>query len=290
MRPCSVVEIITPKKFVLNGLWFGPAKPKRIIIFVHGLTASAFSLRGVVDSLVDPRTAVLTFNNRGFEKVTEIKKMQGKKKVWVLAGAAHETFTESEDDVQGAIDLAKKAGVKEIYLAGHSTGCQKIVYWASCKKGKGVCGLILFGPLSDYAVALEQSGKKKLDRWVAVARKLVRAGKPHALMPDNPIMWFPTDAQRFLSLNTPESTEEIFTYAQPSKNPRVFSSVSLPMLVLFAGDDEHTRRSPQELALWFAENTRSRRFKAVIIPKVGHGFRGGEKAVKAAIRSFISAS
>jgi alpha-beta hydrolase superfamily lysophospholipase len=290
MRPAHVIEIVTPKKFVLNGLWFGPKKPKRAIILVHGLTASAFSMRRVVDALVDPRTAVVTFNNRGFEKVTEIKRIKGKHTEWVRSGATHEIFTECEDDIQGVVSFVKRAGVKNIYLAGHSTGCQKIVYWAYIRKGRGVRGLILFGPLSDYAVALEQDQKGALTRWVTHARKLMRMKKPHALMPNNPVLWFPTDAQRFLSLNTPESKEELFTYAQPKKNPRVFRSVSLPMLVLLAGDDEYTRRPPQELARWFMKNSHSRKSKAVVVSKVGHGFKGAERLVASTIMKFMKES
>src|SRR3989344_8160069 len=191
MTPAFVVEIITPKKFVLNGLWFGPKKPKRAIIFVHGLTASAFSMRHIVNELVDEKTAVITFNNRGFEKVTEIKRIRGKKREWVRAGATYEVFTECADDIQGAISFVRRAGVKNIYLAGHSTGCQKAVYWASkYRGGRAATGIVLLGPLSDYAIALAQNKKGKLKKAVAHARRLVRSGKPHELMPKELGSWF----------------------------------------------------------------------------------------------------
>src|SRR3989344_2497057 len=148
MQPCHVVEIVTPKRYILNGLWFGPRKAKNLIIFIHGLTASAFSMKRMVAALLGKDTAVMTFNNRGFEKITEIKRRRGRKTEWVRAGATHEIFTECADDIQGAVNVARRAGAKRIYLAGHSTGCQKAVYWASKSGGRGVKGIILFGPLS----------------------------------------------------------------------------------------------------------------------------------------------
>ena len=66
MRPCFQIEIVTPKKFVLNGLWFGSKKPKRVIVWVHGLGSSMFSKLGIVDQLVDKETAVVMFNNRAY--------------------------------------------------------------------------------------------------------------------------------------------------------------------------------------------------------------------------------
>ena len=286
MRPCFHMEITTPKKIVLNGLWFGPKKPKWVIVFIHGLTASAFSMKRVVETLMDSQTAVVTFNNRGFEKIVEIKRIKGKEKVWVRAGATHEVFTECADDIQGAINFVKKAGVKNVYLAGHSTGCQKAYYWASKnKKVRSVKGIILFGPLSDYAIAVEYDKRGKLAKSVAYARRLVRAGKAHELMPEKLGMWFPCDAQRFLSLNTPDSSEDIFPYGQPDRNPRAFTSVKIPTLVLLSGNEEHTKKPAREIAAWFEKYLYTG--EVVIVPKVGHSFKGGEKLVARVIRKFL---
>lgn len=287
MRPCIVVEIITPKKVLLNGLWFGPKKPKRAIIFIHGLTGSAFSMRRVVDTLVDASTAVMTFNNRGFEQVAEIAKIAGKEHEYVRAGAGHEVFTDCADDIQGAVNCAKKMGVKEIYLAGHSTGCQKALYWASKNtKERAVKGILLFGPLSDYAGAVAEDKNGKLARSVAYAKKLVRTGKPHELMPKDLGPWFVCDAQRFLSLYTPDSIEEIFPYAQPERDPKILRSVRVPTLVLLAGSDEHADQPAEKIGEWFEKNLRMKH-KIVIVPRVKHSFRGGENAVASVIREFI---
>lgn len=289
MRPAQVLEIVTPKKFVLDGLLFGSTNAKRAIILVHGLTSSAFSLQHVVGALVDKETAVITFNNRGFKSVVDIKQRLSKKETkWRIAGSAHEVFTECVDDIQGAVNLARKARVKEVYLAGHSTGCQKSIYWASKTGGKGVKGIILLAPLSDYASEKHFDTGGRMRKATALARKLVKAKKPHELLPRwaSPIMLL--DAQRYLSLYTPESSEEIFTYGQPGKRSRTYESVKLPVLALFADKDEHSDRPAERLAEWFATNTRSRYFRAGIVPKVGHSFRGGEKRVAELVRGWLS--
>lgn len=297
LRPAHVVEIETPKKYLLNGIWWGPKKPKRIVIFIHGLTGSIFSARNIVGALGASDTAVLTFNNRGFEQVGEVKQKRGKESAWHRGGAGHEVFTECADDIEGTVRFARKAGVKNIFLAGHSTGCQKAAYWASKNRGgKAVKGIIFFGPLSDYAIALEQDRAGKLAKSVAYARKLVRSGKPHELMPANLGPWFVCDAQRFLSLYTPDSAEEIFTYAQPKKTPKILRSLRAPILVLLAGREEHTKRPAKELAAWFERNISAPR-KVAIIPGVGHGFsaqggsasggKRGDNLVARHVRTFM---
>lgn len=283
MRFAHVIEIITPKKFVLNGLWFGSKKPKRAIIHVHGLFSNAFSMAGVVEKLVDTETAVITFNNRGHDAVSDVKQIVGKKRKYHRGGTAHEIFTDCVDDIQGVINFVKKQGVKEIFLAGHSTGCQKAVYWAAKTGGRGVKGIILYAPLSDYA---GDKKKPKLKTATQYARMLMRKGKKHELLPSD-IWSHYVDAQRFLSLYTPDSVEEIFSYAQKGRIPRIYQSVRIPMLALFAGDDEYSERPAQRLVEWFTKETRSSHFDAVIIPKVGHSFRGGEAVLARLVKNFI---
>ncbi|MDO8561648.1 MAG: alpha/beta fold hydrolase [bacterium] len=294
MSVCETIEIVTPKKVLLNGLWFGPAKPKRVIIWVHGLGSSAFSKLGIADALIDKNIAVITFNNRGHDKVSRIART-GEKKISkaVLGGSAHEVFTDCVDDIQGAINFVKRAGVKNIYLAGHSTGCQKSIYWAS-KRGRlpargaqagSVKGIILLAPISDYSAEMHLKGKGKIARAAEAARALVSRGKKHQLL-DEKYWPYTIDAQRFLSLYTPDSVEEIFTYAQPTKNPRTLKSVTMPLLVLLAEKDEYGDRPAKKIAEWFLKNGRGN-LQTLIVPRTTHSFHGKEKTVASVIKRWV---
>ena len=113
MRQCNVVEIVTPKKFLLNGLWFGNTKPKKVIVWIHGLGSSVFSKHAIIEKLATGDTAVLTFNNRGHDAVVRTRDTTGKKNI--IAGAAFEKFEECLDDIQGAINYVSSLGIQKIY-------------------------------------------------------------------------------------------------------------------------------------------------------------------------------
>lgn len=282
MLNSHVCRITTKSNVSLKGLWFGPKRPKQTIVFVHGLGSSAFSMLHVVEKLVDIKTAVLTFNNRGHDVISRFSR-KGKKSV--LAGAAHEKFTDCVDDINGAIRFAKKQGAKDIYLMGHSTGCQKSVYWAA-KGGKGVKGIILLAPVSDYAAGLKKYGKRKMERAVRVARALVKEGKKHVLL--SPDVWPETlDAPRFLSLYTPNGTEEIFSYSQPKKYPKLLKQVRQSLLVLWASKDECCDRNPLEVQAWFSKHMRSKTSKVYSVPNANHGFKKHEREVSRIIAAWI---
>lgn len=283
MRLCEPIEIVTPKKVLLNGLWFGPTKTKQAIIWVHGLGNSAFSKLDIVQTLADKNISVITFNNRGHDAVAMISRTNSTKRIH--GGAAHEIFADCVDDVQGAINFVRKGGVRNIYLAGHSTGCQKSIYWASRKRARGVKGVILVAPISDYSAEIHLKGKGKIARAAVAARSLVAKGKKHQLLPSK--MWpYIIDAQRFLSLYTPDSTEEIFTYAQPKKVPRLLQSVKLPMLAIFAEKDEYADRPAKDIAGWFERNTEAN-LETFIVPRATHSFLGKEADVASAIKDWI---
>lgn len=286
MTPCFAIDDIkTPKRYLLRGLWLGQKKPKRAIIFVHGVGGSMWSRFQLTRNWVNINTAVLVFDNRGHDKMARTRRASGKRST-TLGGAAHEVFVDCADDIQGAINYVRRQGVRNVFLAGHSTGCQKSTYWAYKRKGRGVKGIILLAPVSDYAAEMHLQGKKKIARAAAVARALVQRGKKHSLLP--PGLWHEVlDAQRFLSLYTPDSIEEIFSYAQPKKNPRILKSVKKPLLVLWAEKDEYSDTPPGEIAAWFDKNTKSKH-KIVVIPGVKHGFKGAERRVAQEIKKFIA--
>lgn len=290
MRPAHVIEIVTPKKFVLNGLWFGPKKVEHAIILIHGLSSSAFSRLPLVDKLVDAEIAVMTFNNRGHDNVSRVARVKGEKRVYKNAGAAHEKFVDCVDDLRGVVRFAKKRGVRKVYLAGHSTGCQKAVYYLARANNPNVNGVILLAPLSDYAGALQKYGAKKLAKLVHYAKAMIKKKRGDELLPRSLWKEEPDDAYRFISLYTPESAEQkIFSYFDPKKIPTTYRSIKIPMLALFADDDEYADRSAEQLLQWFAANTYSHYFRGGIIPKVEHSFRGGESRVARLVKQWIRA-
>ena len=91
-------------------------------------------------------------------------------------------------------------------------------------------------------------------------------------MPSN--LWpIPIDAQRFLSLFSPESVEEIFSYAS-KKEPKILKSVKKPLLIILAGDDEHRDRPMAEIYSWFKDILVDKKNEIKIINEAPHNFIG----------------
>jgi pimeloyl-ACP methyl ester carboxylesterase len=289
MKQCKVVCFITPRQYKLNGLWFGPEKAKRGFIFTHGLSGSTFSHHDVLSPLVDSSTMALYYNNRGHDQLVGIKHLNKRIKKgydYKLGGQAHEIFTDCVDDIQGAIDFLRSNGVKDIYLVGHSTGCQKSIYYLSRpSKQKLVKGVVLVCPMSDYSYAVSSEKPEVLKQAVEQAEKLVKSGKPHELLPTE-LSEDLLDAQRYLSLYTPDSEEEIFTYAQPHKVPTTLQKVKVPILVILAEKDEYGDRPANIIGKWFKEATKAGNLEVGIVRGAVHNLTEQETEVEALIRKW----
>lgn len=278
----EVISFSTQDKLVLNGLWFGGSRAKTVFIFVHGLTSSCFSNHALLEPLMNESTAALYFNNRGCGKISKFKKIDKRKASGsrsVFIGEAHEIFTDCIHDIEGAVRLARSRGAQKIFLVGHSTGCQKSVYYLSQKgKQKNIAGVILLSPVSDYASAHTFFPAESLKKAQTIAEELVRAGKSHKLLPEE--IW-PSlhDAQRFLSLYTPESKEEVFSYAQPEKPTKTYKSIKIPQLVIFGDEDVFIDRPLTHIIEWFKRNSRKITTTIRTIPRGDHSFSGEEPSI-----------
>lgn len=286
----EIVDAITPNKYVHHGLWLGPQKPKRIFIYIHGLTSNLFSSDKLFP-LINTDTSVLTFNHRGSEIVAKVKHLNPnhpKGYDSIVSGTAHEIFEDSVDDIEGAVKLCHDRGVKEVYLVGHSTGCQKAIFYLCKTKNKQkVSGAVLLCPMSDYASIPLAADKAQYEKALAYSRKEVKENRQDTLLAEE---YWPSeliDAQRFLSLYTPESSEEIFTYCQ-DKEPETYRSVKVPVLVVLAEKDEYGDRPTEQLRTWFDENSSSLKYKSVVIQGALHNLKGYEDVVSKKIKDWIS--
>lgn len=289
-KRAKVIKIETPNKFQLNGLWFGGNNPSRVLVFIHGLTSNAFSNHELLAPLADEKTAVIYFSNRGAEKIARFKKTDKRSKKGYKSykfGEAKETFTDCVDDIQGVVDFVKNKEVKEIYLVGHSTGCQKSLYYLSQKgKQKQATGVVLLCPVSDYSAITLFITKQKLNKIVKVARKMIKEGKSNELIPFN--VWpHYHEAQRFISLYTPESEEEIFPYAS-NKEPTTLTRIIIPMLTIYAGKDEYHDRPTKEIANWFRKNSKPNNLTISIVKNAPHNFNKHQPEVVKEIGKWLS--
>ena len=76
----------------------------------------------------------------------KIKKINTKTGKYEIIGSYNEDFKNTNEDIEAYINYAEKQGYKNIYLAGHSLGANKIIYYLSQNNDKRIKKYILLSP------------------------------------------------------------------------------------------------------------------------------------------------
>jgi pimeloyl-ACP methyl ester carboxylesterase len=281
VRPLALARLRTRDDVHLDGVFAEPSRrSETALIWVHGLGSVFSSGQPLIHELSLRLTRAgigyFKFNTRGHDVVAG----RGR----TLAGAAFERFRDCVLDLRAVIAFARLRGYRRIVLAGHSTGANKVLYYAAETADRRVTGLILLGPISDIAGEAKRIGRRELGRRVARASRLA-AREPRALVPSAWGFW---SARRYLSLYRPGGAEDVFPYDRPGARWTALRAIRVPLAVMVGGRDEFLDRSPEALIEAFAaQAARAKSFTGRIIPGALHGFQGREAAVARAVVDWI---
>ncbi len=127
-----------------------------------------------------------TLNNGGFDFIYaqtndafgEIRTVNMKTGGEELIGSWNERFSYADDDIGSYLDLAQELGYKNIILAGHSLGANKVIYYLSRHHESRIRHFFLLSPADlDHMM----SGVKKWDK--DVIRHMVENGRGEERLP-----------------------------------------------------------------------------------------------------------
>ena len=138
--------------------------------------------------------------------------------------------------------------------------------------------------MSDFADVYTFTDKKVYNKALAYAQKMISQGKDQEFFPKD--IWpYPVDVQRFVSLHTPDSPEEIFSYAT-DRNPKTLKKVKQPILAVLAEEDEYKDRPITEIASWF-KNKLKPEDEIRIVKKAPHNFSGYNDQLGRIIKGWV---
>ncbi len=269
----KLVQFKATDGMILHGFLSEYGKSDTCVIYVHGMGSSFYSGRLVspfANACHDAGYSFLSINTRGHD-MEAYEKFDGNKRKGRWIGTRYEKFEESRKDIEGAVKLAKAYGYKKIFLVGHSTGCQKILYYQYSMKRKIINALVFLAPDDDYNLNRVKFGRKWMD-MVRLAKTLAHAGKGNDYERK-----LPFSPNRFLSVADMKNVEaRLFNY---DGKMREFSSIGIPIMVVFGTLDEGAVKPVSEYVEILKEKTAAKTFCSAIIEGATHSFKKNENAV-----------
>ena len=114
-------------------------------------------------------------------KITKKNIITGKEEIF---GSFNEDFNNTEDDIEAYINYAEKKNYKHIYLAGHSLGANKVIYYLSKNHDLRVEKYILLSPANITNLVDRNSEKDK-----NIIKEYKEKGKDNELIPFQLFGW-----------------------------------------------------------------------------------------------------
>lgn len=269
IRPGSLVTLPVPGRLRLDGFLVRPPRRARtLLVFVHGMGSNFYRSalkKAFLDLARGGGPAVLSFNNRGAEGGTE-----------------DEPFAGCLADIDAALRFGRAAGFRRFVLAGHSTGCQKIVHYQARRRAEDVAGLVLLAPADDFAICRRDLGPA-FARTVSRAQSWVKAGRGRERIAG---LHQPFSARRFLSIADRRRAEAaVFDYGGPMRD---FRSLRTPVLALFGSREEFAVMPAGAMLDRLAAMHPPGRVTTRVIPGADHGFHRREASVAAVAAGWIA--
>lgn len=283
-------ELITPDGYIHQGIAAYPnKKAKRAIVWVHGLTGTFYSnkilLTALAQKSIEEGIVFVSFNTRGHDMIAGMKIVDNTQKKGYrhgIGGAGYEIFEESVYDIEGVINFLEEKGVNEVVLFGHSTGANKVAYYAATKQDTRVKGVVLGSPLSDrYGPEVDRS---KLTQDIHMMKELIQSGKGDGLVMGK--TFFPLTPKRFLSLVVPGAEDQMGYGENPPYLPYV-SKITMPLFVLLGSSDEYLDRPAQDVLRVFKQVSTSKAYTEDLLPNALHSYNGLEDMVADKVASWV---
>ncbi len=294
------VDFKTKDGLTLPGLLYKPKKKTRsVVIFLHGngsssvfykkeennLSASIFARRGI---------ALFRFNNRGAHLIKTLTVKRGNIRKRRHFGMAYERIKECVPDIDGAIAFLKKQGYRTFYLAGSSTGANKICVYNFYKPKNEIKKYVLLCGGDDTGIYYRTIGKKKFWMLLQRARQKIGKGKGGEIIPE----LLPNDVfsyQGFYDIANPDGDYNVFPFYEAlgkvklSKKPlfRYFGKLTKPSLVVYGDKDEYSWPKDVKKAIGFLEYLRPD-LNYKLIKGADHGFDGHQKEMNTVVAKWLS--
>lgn len=282
-------KFVTKDDLILNGLFFNPKKKSnKALLFIHGFPGNFYQNSEIIISLAEEfqksGLGLFSINTRGHDIINVTFKKSGG---FSICGGAFEKFEDCILDIEAGIKFLNSRGFNEIFLAGISSGADKVGFYLSKTHNKSVKGGIFLSPGSNISIARKEL-KNEFKSMIKKAFDMVRKNKGNELIL-SPRMDFPISWQRFISLYNEANNENIFPFHNKKAEFKLLAKIKVPVLAILGGKDEYYHIYELEKITETLKQKMEKiiKFRVVIINGANHRFKGSERKLAGMIRNWI---
>lgn len=298
MQEPKFVDFKTIDGLTLPGLLYESKGSKKVVIYLHGNGSTSVFYdekenRDLPEALNKNGISTLKFNNRGANIIKKFTIIKNGVEERIPFGMAYEKIKECVLDIDGAVKFLQKLGYEEFYLAGASTGANKICVYNHYKPKNIFKKYVLICGGDDTGIYYNLLGNSKFFNLLAKAKEKIKKGKGLEIAPETLPIGEVFSYQGFYDIANPDGDYNCFPFSEAfgrvniSKKPlfRYFKAINKPSIVIYGEKDEYTWGDIQKVMNTLKKYQPGFEYK--VIKGGNHRFTGKQKELVKIIADWL---
>jgi alpha-beta hydrolase superfamily lysophospholipase len=270
--------------------WLSRDTNKIAVIHIHGMSGNGYEnyfLDNLREIYAKNGISFFSIDTRGRGIISSFWK-DNETDLWgegtKLGGSCFEIFSESIDDIQGAIDYLKTQGRSKFVLQGHSLGGSKVVNFLVTKNNPEIIGAVLLAPTD--MVGWANTDPRHPD-YLKKSEELISRGEGEELVSAQ--CWLdktPLSAQTYPSLCKAGTAVDIYG---ERAGGALLGKIRIPVLIAYGDSDIGILKIDGNMDKWIAavNKIKNQNTRISVIKNATHSFRGCETELAKNVESFL---
>lgn len=298
MQIPKFVDFKTDDGLNLPGLFYSVEGSKKVLIYLHGNgSSSVFYDEGLCRDLPQALGAkgisLLKFNNRGANVIKRFTVERNGVEERVPFGMAYEKIKDCVFDIDASAAFLQKMGYEEFYLAGASTGANKICVYDHYKPVNIFKKYVLICGGDDTGIYHDLFGDSKFHKLLAKAKEKIEKGEGLEIAPETLKIGEVFSYQGFYDIANPDGDYNCFPYSEAFRGMKIstkplfryFEAIKKPSIVIYGENDEYAWGDINKVISTLKKYKPDFDYK--VIKGADHGFTGKQKELAETVTSWL---
>lgn len=292
------IDFETSDGLTLPGLLYEALESKKVVVYLHGNGSSSVFYdekyaQDLPNALNNKGISLLKFNNRGAHVIKKLTVRKNGVEERVPYGMAYEKIKECVEDINGAVKFLQSIGYQEFYLAGSSTGANKICVYDHYQSENVFAKYILVCGGDDTGIYHDMLGDDKFFELLSKAKAKIEAGEGLEIAAETLSIGEYFSYQGFYDIANPDGDYNCFPYSEAfgkaklSQLPlfRYFAAINKPSIVIYGENDEYSWGDINKVIATLKGYQSS--FEYRVIPGADHRFTGKQTELSETIANWL---
>lgn len=292
----DILHIRTQDGLRLQSVYYKPEiNASTCVLFIHGMSGNFIEnyFGHIAGKYLSKKGLSFIYShNRGYNHINDIPTKQIKKDggyKTVRNGAVFERFKECLLDIDGWIKKCQKLNHRNIILAGHSLGCNKVIYYLSKKRPKNIKGLILASPPDMVGLVKKEKYQPNYQQLLKEARQNLKNNKPKKILSSKIWDWHYLSSQTFLDFFVEKCAADNLPVLRKPDKFKQLAKIDVPILgIMGEYDDIAIRTLKKDLDLIASKAINCPSFTKKFIKGGNHNYERQEKQFAKVIYDWAS--